>query len=265
MLKFGKSTAQLLDMAYQGADVSRRRRANFDAIAPAPGEAILDLGCGTGLLTAELARAVGPNGQVTGLDTSPDMLAAARSRCSAFEHVDLVEGSAFDMPIPKQHFDKAVSVQVFEYFADPAPALSELNRVLRPGGRLVIGDTHWDSLTWHSDHPERMRRICEIWDTHLADRCVPAALPAALRDCGFQPDHVRPVTFCDTTLRPDGLALMMIRLMQDFAIQSGEISDAEATAWADEQNALADAGRFFMSITHFVWVAHKSRSLPLTN
>ncbi|SHE98594.1 hypothetical protein SAMN05444279_11362 [Ruegeria intermedia] len=75
---------------------------------------------------------------------------------------------------------------------------------------------------------------------------------------------MKPVTFCDTALRPDGLALM-IRLMQDFAIQSGNIPEAVATAWPDEQRALADAGRFFMSITHFVWVAHKNRSLPLTN
>jgi len=258
MLKFGKSTAQLLDLAYQGADVARRRRANFDAVAPAPGEEILDLGCGTGLLTAEMARAVGQQGQITGLDTSPDMLAAAQGRCSEFDHVDLVEGSAFDMPVPDQQFDKAVSVQVFEYFADPAPALTELHRVLRPGGRLVIGDTHWDTLAWHSDHPARMQRICKTWDAHLADRSVPAALPPALRACGFTPEHVQPVTFCDTILRPDGLAVMMIRLMQDFAIQSGETPEAEATAWAEEQHALAAEGRFFMSITHFIWVAHKT-------
>lgn len=77
MLKFDEDTARLLEDAYQGADVSRRRRAAFDALMPAPGEQLLDLGCGNGLLTLELARAVGPAGHVTGLDASPQMLEAA--------------------------------------------------------------------------------------------------------------------------------------------------------------------------------------------
>ncbi|TMV09548.1 methyltransferase domain-containing protein [Ruegeria sediminis] len=258
MLQFDEATARFLDNAYLGADVSRRRRASFDAVAPAPGDTILDLGCGNGLLTLELARAVGPSGQVTGLDPSADMLASARTRCSGRDNVDLVEGTAEDLPFPPSQFDKAVSLQVFEYFHDMRPALRELNRVLRPGGRLVIGDMHWDTLAWHSDHPERMARMLRLWDGHLAERCVPAVLPDRLRECGFAVDRVEPVVFCDTVLRADGLAAMMIRLIAAYASRNGDLPPAEAKAWASEQENLAEQGRFFMSITHFVWIAHKA-------
>ncbi|MGI9369007.1 MAG: methyltransferase domain-containing protein [Ruegeria sp.] len=258
MLQFNKDIARLLDNAYLGADVSRRRRVSFDALGPESGDSILDLGCGNGILTAELARAVGSDGQITGVDASTDMLNSARNRCADFDTVDLVQGMADDMPLPDAQFDKAASIQVFEYFDDPRPALRELRRVLRPDGRLVIGDVHWDSLCWHSDHPGRMDRMIEIWDGHLADRTVPATLPSCMRECGFAVDQVVPVTICDTTLRPDGLARMMIHLMEAYAIQTSETSKEMAHAWSHEQHNLAEQGRFFFSITHFVWIAHKA-------
>ena len=59
MLKFDGEVTRILDNAYQGADLTRRRQASFDALQPSPGETILDIGCGNGMLTVELARAVG--------------------------------------------------------------------------------------------------------------------------------------------------------------------------------------------------------------
>lgn len=82
MLQFDEDTARILEDAYKGADITRRRRASFDALAPAPGEHLLDLGCGNGLLTLDLSRAVGDTGHVLGLDPSPDMLDLARARAA---------------------------------------------------------------------------------------------------------------------------------------------------------------------------------------
>lgn len=94
MLKFDAETAQILETAYQGADITRRRRAIFDDVAPIGGEHVLDLGCGNGLLTLELARAVGPAGQVVGLDPSPDMRALAEKRCLELTNVTIRDGAA---------------------------------------------------------------------------------------------------------------------------------------------------------------------------
>ena len=70
MLNFDSETTRFLQIAYSGADFAKRRQASFDAINPGPGETVLDIGCGNGMLSVELARAVGPNGAVLGIDPS---------------------------------------------------------------------------------------------------------------------------------------------------------------------------------------------------
>jgi len=258
MLAFDSHTARLLEIAYQGADVTRRRRVSFDALHPVPGDFIADIGCGNGLLTLELARAVGDRGRVSGIDPSSDMRHLASKRCAEFSSVELLDGRADGLPLDSGSIDKAVSIQVFEYLDDLRAAAAEAFRVLKPGGRLVVGDMHWDTLAWFSDNPERMRRMIEAWDRHLAQRAVPALLPEVLEKAGFSVDRVEPVTFCDTALKPDGLANMMIHLMEPYAVKNNLLEALEARAWAEEQVGLAKSGRFFFSLTHFVITARKA-------
>ncbi|MEX0305254.1 MAG: methyltransferase domain-containing protein [Leisingera sp.] len=257
MLNFDEETTRLLEDAYQGADVSQRRRATFDALAPEPGEHILDIGCGNGLLTLELSRAVGADGHVAGLDASPQMLAAAHQRINGRANVTLVEGDAARLPFDEASFDKAAALQVFEYLTDRRPALRALHKVLKPGGLLAAGDIHWDTLAWHSDNTRRMERMLEAWGRHMAERALPAVLPSELLTCGFRPEAMIPVPVCDTKLRPDGLAAMMIQLIRAFAVNMGAADEDDAAAWAQEQQELADEGRFFMSLTHFVCTARR--------
>lgn len=258
MLKFDAETTRLLEIAYQGADITRRRQASFDALHPEPGETILDIGCGNGLLMAELAGAVGPHGKVVGVDPSDEMRKPAAARCDAFDWVELLKGTAHELPIESEVADKAISTQVFEYLDDIPAAVQEIFRTLKAGGRLVIGDIHFDSFLWFSDHPERMRRMMASWDDHLAERCIPAILPRILRSSGFAVDEIRPFTFCDHLLKPDGLASVMMQLMKRYALEYSHVSEDEVTAWFDEQIALAAEGRFFFSITHFVICARKT-------
>lgn len=252
MLTFDTKTTRLLDLAYQGADFTQRRRANFDALDPRPGETVLDIGCGNGMLTTELARAVGESGKVIGLDPSEDMLASARDRCDAFDWIELQTGSVAKIPLEDASVDKAVSIQVFEYLDDVPGAVAEARRVLKPGGRLVIGDMHFDSLIWHSDDPNRMADICTFWDNHLVNRALPATLPAELARQGFSHVTCTPLTVCDTTLRPDGLAQMVLVLMENYVVAKKHLTADEAAAWSAEQYQLARDQRFFFSITHFV-------------
>jgi ubiquinone/menaquinone biosynthesis C-methylase UbiE len=256
MLEFDDATARILEQSYLGKDFRRRRDASFAALAPRPGETLADIGCGNGLLTHDLGLAVGPTGKVTGIDPSDQMLALARARTEGMGQIELVNASAETLPLADGSLDGALSLQVFEYLDDPRPALAEAKRVLRPGGRLVLGDMHFGTLTWHSDDPDRMARMQSSWESHTAWTDLPAHLPKMLEDAGFAVTSVEPLTMLDTRLKPDGIARMMLILMARHAVAKGHLERDEVSAWSDEQDRLAAEGRFFFSLTHVVVTAH---------
>ncbi|GEA19447.1 bifunctional demethylmenaquinone methyltransferase/2-methoxy-6-polyprenyl-1,4-benzoquinol methylase UbiE [Moorella sp. E306M] len=106
----------------------------------APGNKALDVCCGTGMLSLELARAVAPGGQVVGLDFAPGMLEVARRRLAASPYghlVQLVEGNAMDLPFPDNTFDCATIAFGLRNLPDIKRGLAEMRRVVRPGGRVV--------------------------------------------------------------------------------------------------------------------------------
>ena len=78
-----------------------------------------------------------------------------------------------------------------------------------------------------------------------------------MRDAGFVVDAVHPVTFTDTVLRCDGIAKLLLVLIETYVKENGLVPADEATAWAVEQRQLAEQGRFFFSLTHFVVSATK--------
>ena len=170
----------------------------------------------------------------------------------------ILEGTATALPLPNQVADKAVALQVFEYLHDISEALGEVRRVLRPNGRLVVGDIHWDSVVWHSTDPRRMARIMEAWDGHLAERCVPALLPPLLHRAGFILERVSPVPVVDTTLRPGGYPEMLSHMIAAYALQNGGIGADEVNAWKKEQYRLSEDGQFFFALTHFVVTARSA-------
>jgi SAM-dependent methyltransferase len=112
-----------------------------DAAAVATGDRVLDVACGTGVLTREVAGRAGGRGEVVGLDVSPGMLTVARERSST---IAWQEGAAESLPFPDQRFDAVVSQFGLMFFQDRRAAIREMRRVLRPGGRLAIAV--WDGL-----------------------------------------------------------------------------------------------------------------------
>lgn len=113
-------------------------RVLLELIGEIDGVKILDVGCGDGALAVELARR---GARVTGLDPDPRMLDAARTRATTEGiHLDLVEGKAEKLPFADLSFDRVVAVTVLCFAAEADRAIAEMARVLKPGGRLMIGE-----------------------------------------------------------------------------------------------------------------------------
>jgi demethylmenaquinone methyltransferase/2-methoxy-6-polyprenyl-1,4-benzoquinol methylase len=117
-----------------GRDRAWRRRA-ADAAAPPRGGDVLDVACGTGQLTVELRRRVGPDGRVVGLDFSDRMLAVARA---AHPANDWIRGDATNLPFEDASFDAATIAFGLRNLAEPEKGLAEMRRVVRPRGAMVV-------------------------------------------------------------------------------------------------------------------------------
>ena len=124
---------ELLEL--QLAPLGRRAVA---ALAPRPGESILDIGCGGGETALEIARAVAPNGTVVGIDLSAAVLAFAQRAAKGCRRVRFVQADAQIYPFEPASFDAAFSRFGVMFFADPTAAFINIRRSLKPNGRLAF-------------------------------------------------------------------------------------------------------------------------------
>jgi ubiquinone/menaquinone biosynthesis C-methylase UbiE len=124
------------------------RQLLFELLGPVADKTLLDVGCGDGELASKLARS---GAIVTGVDTDPAMIAAARRRAEVEDiQLHLVEGRAETLPFDGAVFERVVAVTVLCFIRDAERAIGEMARVLKPGGQLVIGELgRW---SWWATH-----------------------------------------------------------------------------------------------------------------
>jgi ubiquinone/menaquinone biosynthesis C-methylase UbiE len=256
-LEFDEQEARDLEAMYELRDARRRRELARAALAAAPGERILDVGCGPGFYCAELLAEVGESGWVTGVDSSAAMLSLAARRCAGHDNVELLEGEAGALPVPEESFDAALSVQVIEYVADLESALADLRRVLRPGGRVLIWDIDWDTVSVHAEDLELSERVMRAWDEHLAHRTLPRMLAGLLRAAGFVDVSMTAHAFAPLGRDPESWAAALVPFIGAFVGGRGGVSEEEAEAWVAGQRRLAERGDFYFACTQFCFTARK--------
>lgn len=110
----------------------------IEVAALRPSERVLDVACGTGVVTRLASQQVGPTGTVAGLDINPGMLAVARSVAPPSMPIEWHEASAEAMPLPEESFDVVVCQMGLQFVPDKHAALREMQRVVAPGGRLIL-------------------------------------------------------------------------------------------------------------------------------
>jgi arsenite methyltransferase len=125
-----------------------------------PGERVVDVGCGAGIDSLIAARMVGPGGAVMGVDMTPAMLAKARlgAERAGYSNVEFQHGLAESLPVEDGWADVVISNGVLNLFPDKYSGLQELARVLRPGGRLQIGD-----ILVQKSVGDKARKDIDLW------------------------------------------------------------------------------------------------------
>ncbi|MEU9103325.1 methyltransferase domain-containing protein [Streptomyces xanthophaeus] len=120
-----------------------------------PGLSVLDVGCGPGTITADLAELVAPGGRVTAVDASADVVAQARAYAAerGLDGVEFATADVHALDFPDDSFDVVHAHQVLQHVGDPVRALREMRRVCRPGGIVAARDADYAAMTWYPAEP----------------------------------------------------------------------------------------------------------------
>ncbi|MCF3962558.1 methyltransferase domain-containing protein [Streptomyces fuscigenes] len=154
-----------------------------------PGQELLDVGCGPGTITADLAALVAP-GAVTALDASEDVLAAARGAAeeAGADNIRFAVGDVHELDFPDDSFDIVHAHQVLQHVGDPVRALREMRRVCRPGGIVAVRDADYGGFSWYPQPPalddwrDLYRRVARA---NGGEPDAGRRLPSWAREAGF--------------------------------------------------------------------------------
>jgi len=256
---FDDTASRRLEAVYLTPDIVRQRKEVLAALALQPGERVLDVGSGPGLLIADMADLVGPEGHVTGIDVSDSMIALSRRRFAdppLRERTSVLKADATQLPFETDHFDAAVSTQVYEYVPDVDRALAELFRVMRPGGRALILDTDWDSLVWNTLDASLSNRFMDAWTKRFAHPHLPRTLRHRLRNAGFRVLRCDVLVLLNDTYDPDTYSLTNGDIMAEF-VQHHGLSAADVADWKRSLEKLGTQDLYFFSLNRYLFQAIK--------
>jgi ubiquinone/menaquinone biosynthesis C-methylase UbiE len=232
-----------------------------------PGMQVLDVGCGPGSITRGLAERVAP-GQVVGLDLSGETLAAARAEAAArgLDNLAYQEGSVYQIPFPDAAFDAAYAHQVFQHLAEPAAALREMLRVLRPAGLIAVRDVDWGTASYWPRDPWLDRFIdmhFKTWYRNGGEPRMGQRLRALFNGAGVADLQITASVWCYAT--PEETAewgnsyaeRLLTSPMGGRAVEYGYASQSDLEAMAAAFRAWAVHPDAFWAFVHVAALARK--------
>jgi len=254
-------SAELVDyLTLVAQHVGEFRRQGYELMRLAPGDAVLDVGCGAGEVCVELAAIVGPNGKVAGVDLSETMVEAARRTVAASaKSVELRTASIYELPFADGAFDAVRAERVFQHLDNPEAALREMLRVTKSGGRVMLSDPDHGQAGLALDDPAH-RRVYEalqramvrmIVNPHSGTRLRGMLVRAGLGDVAqlvnsFAFDH------------PQFMQMFFVNERLAAATAAGEITESEGAQFIAALAERHRAGTFFGSAVGYTVAGTKA-------
>lgn len=227
---------------------------SFALLALQPGDAVLDVGCGTGDDARELAR-LHPGVSVVGVDADASRVAEAERHTLGIPRpVEFRVADAYHLDLGEETFDACRADKLFHHLDDPPKALTQMVRVVRAGGRVVVSDADYDTLLVDPSDETATRRILDAFRADLPHPRIGRRLLALLADTGLTGLTVTPYTAVVTTFED---AVLHLREKAGTAVAAGSVTAREAEAWVAGLEAADQDRRFFCAVTIFTVAGRK--------
>jgi ubiquinone/menaquinone biosynthesis C-methylase UbiE len=236
------------------------REAYLKLVDPPHTAAVLDLGCGTGVVTRAIAARDGFAGTVTGIDQSPEFIAAAERLAAndgLSDRVEFVVGDVHALDLPSASFDAAVAHTLVSHVRDPLAVLTEAARVIRPGGPVAVFDGDYASLTFGCDDPQlgqAMERA--VQSIIMSSPRVMRELPRLLPKAGLELMATQAYVYAEA-----GASSFLLNLAETYgplAASTGLVPATHVDAWLADQRRSAEDGTFFAACNYYAYVARRS-------
>ncbi len=244
------NAVRFLDALNTTHEVMEMQRLSNALLEVGEGSRILDAGCGLGEPTRALAAIVGRSGRVVGVDLSESILAEAYRRTEGTGlSVEYLVSDIHRMDFPDESFDACRSSRVFIYLDDPRKALSELLRIIRPGGRVVIFEPELDS--WVLDGPDRsvVRKVVHFWADQLRNPWIGRQLPSLFHSLGAHKVTYHPVV---GTWTLGMLEVFGVHSVLDKAVLEGVVTRTQVDDWLRFLEASERNGTFTGTMTGMI-------------
>ena len=229
----------------------RRRFLRFARLRP--GAAVLEVGCGTGVVLRDVAAMVGRRGSVVGVDPSLTILSVARRLCRRAPggpRIALRRADGAKLPFGAGRFDAALAITVILHVADPLAVVSEMARVVKRGGRVGLQDQDFGVVAvTHPDRELTDRIMREVAARVYVEPYSGRRLPGLLRAAGLEAVRLLTDVYQDTALEP--FTKTFLERRAENAVKYGIVDAQTAQRWLDGFTALVARGGFVLTMNYY--------------